>query len=56
VGERGPCAVAGETFERLAIVIGDHDTCRTRSIQISSVSGCAFERMTWSKTAPWLAR
>ena len=30
VGERGPCAVAGETFERLAIVIGDHDTCVQR--------------------------
>jgi hypothetical protein len=30
VGERGPCAVAGKTFERLAIVIGDHDTCVQR--------------------------
>ena len=27
VGERGPSAVAGETFESLAIVIDDHDTC-----------------------------
>jgi hypothetical protein len=25
VGERGPSAVAGETFERLAVVIGDDD-------------------------------
>ncbi len=27
VGERGPSVVAGETFERLAVVIGDHDPC-----------------------------
>jgi hypothetical protein len=25
VGERGPSAVAGEMFERLAVVIGDHE-------------------------------
>jgi hypothetical protein len=30
VGERGPGAVAGETFESLAVVIGDHDACVQR--------------------------
>ena len=56
VGEHGPSAVAGETFESLAIVIDDHDACVQRATLGPRAEAVGAAHDVGGGDIPWVCR